>query len=159
MAFISLLLTLALIEAALSLTWPQLFLPHPPGMYSTDDDIGYVLTSSFEGKWRGPEFLVSVRINETGLRGKDLRALKKNSFRILCLGDSFTFGTGTNDDDAYPAEMERLLQSHYRFLDVQVLNAGVPGYGTDEELEFLKKFGAHLKPNLVTVGFFSGKRL
>ncbi len=156
MVSISLLLTMAVMEAALRLIWPQIFLPHPPGMYSPDDDIGYVLTPGFEGEFREPEFLVSVRINEAGLRGKALRALQKNSVRLLCLGDSLTWGWGTNDDEAYPALLERLLQSRYPLLDVQVLNAGVSGYGTDEELGLLKKRGTHLKPNLVIVQFFPG---
>lgn len=153
---ISLLLTLAVIEVALRLAWPQIFLKQLPGMYSSDDDVGYVLTPGLEGEFRGAEFCVSVRTNKTGLRGKELRPLEKNSVCILCLGDSFTWGWGVNDNEAYPAELEKILQSRYPLLDVQVLNAGVSGYGTDEELEFLKKFGASLKPNIVIVQFFSG---
>jgi lysophospholipase L1-like esterase len=153
---ISLLVTLSVIEVALRLAWPQIFPPHPPGMYSPDDDVGYVLTPDSEWEFRRAEFWVSVQTNKTGLRGKDLRPLKKNSVRILCLGDSFTWGWGVNDNEAYPAELEKLLQSRYPLFDVQVLNAGVPGYGTNKELEFLKKWGAHLKPNIVIVQFFSG---
>lgn len=156
MVFISLLLVIGVIEITLRLAMPQIFLPHPPGMYSHDDDIGYVLTPGFEGEFKGSEFSVSVRINKTGLRGKDLRILHEDSFRILCLGDSFTWGWGTNDDEAYPAVLEKLLQDRYPHIDLEVLNAGVSGYGTDEELEFLKKIGSQLKPNLVIVQFFAG---
>jgi lysophospholipase L1-like esterase len=153
---VSLLLTLTAMEVALRLAWPQIFPPHPPGMYSPDEDIGYVLTPGLEVEFRGAEYRVSARINESGLRGKDLRALEKDSVRILCLGDSFTWGWGTNDDEGYPAVLERLLQSRYPLLDVQVLNAGVAGYGTDEELEFLRKRGRQLRPNLVLPLFFAG---
>jgi len=153
---VSLLLTLIVIEIVLRFAWPQIFLPHPPGIYSPDEDIGFVLTPSFKGEFRGAEFHVSVKINKSGLRGKELRPLAKNSVRILCLGDSFTWGWGTNDNEAYPAVMEGFLQKRYPLLDVQVLNAGVAAYGTDEELEFLKKQGEHLKPNLVIVQFFAG---
>ena len=153
---VSVLLMLAILEVTLRLLWPQIFLPHPQGMYSRDDDIGYVLTPDFDGEFRGAEFRVSVRTNNTGLRGIDLRPLAKNSVRILCLGDSFTWGWGVNDNETYPAELEKLLQIRYPRLDVQVLNAGVSGYGTDEELEFLKKRGADLKPDIVISQFFSG---
>ena len=145
-----------LLEISLRLIWPQIFLPHPPGMYSTDKDMGFVHTPGFEGEFKSSEFHISLAINENGLRGKDLRPLAKNSVRVLCLGDSFTWGYGCNDDETYPAVLEQVLQGHYSHLDVQVLNAGVSGYGNDEELEFMKKRAASLKPNLVIVQFFAG---
>jgi lysophospholipase L1-like esterase len=76
--------------------------------------------------------------------------------RILCLGDSLTWGYGANDEETYPALLEVLLGKRYPELNVQVLNAGVPGYGTDEELELLRTRGAALEPDLVIVLFFAG---
>jgi lysophospholipase L1-like esterase len=76
--------------------------------------------------------------------------------RILCLGDSLTWGQGANDEETYPALLETVLRERHPELDVQVLNGGVPGYGTDEELEYLRTRGAALKPDLIIVLFFAG---
>lgn len=143
------------IEAYLRLALPQIYEFDLPGMYETDPQIGYVLAAGFEGWHNRPEFRTRVRINESGLRGPDLRPRKSNTVRILALGDGFTWGWGTNDDEAWPAVAERLLSEKYPRLDIQVLNAGTPGYGTDEELAFLESNGAELQPDLVVTMFYA----
>ena len=49
---------------------------------------------------------------------------------VLFVGDSFTFGTSSNT--SYPAEFSKI--SHLRSI-----NAGVPGYGTDQAFLMAKK--------------------
>ena len=71
------------------------------------------------------------------------------------LGDSFTFGQGVGDDEAFPAQLERLLAARFGAADVQVLNAGVPGYGTVDELRYLESRIGRLDPDLVVVQFLS----
>lgn len=156
MVFVSVVSTFFVIEIVLCSFWPQIFLPSPPGLYLTDADIGHIHTPNFRGRLEGAEFQVLVRINQAGLRGKELRPIKKNTFRILCLGDSFTWGYGSNDENTYPAELEKFLQIQYPFLDIQVLNAGVCGYGNNEELKLLRKMGKELRPNLIIIQFFAG---
>ena len=42
-----------------------------------------------------------IRINNLGFRGRDLSERKPpGTFRILCLGDSYTFGDHVDDDQA-----------------------------------------------------------
>ena len=48
-----------------------------------------------------------------------LQALDENT-TILAFGDSLTYGTGTSNDKAYPAVLERLINR-------KVVNAGIPG--------------------------------
>ena len=99
-----------LVEAGLRIAWPQIFLPHPPGMYSIDEDIGYVLTPGFTGEFRAPEFRVGVTIGQSGLRGVDAEPPAEHSRRILCLGDSFTWGWGVEDTDTYPSVLESFAE-------------------------------------------------
>jgi lysophospholipase L1-like esterase len=75
------------------------------------------------------------------------------SFRIVCVGDSTTFGTHVNWDEAWPHQLELLLNkdadwtaAHGR---TEVLNLGVPGYGPDQSLLVLKKYGLAYAPDLV----------
>ena len=60
----------------------------------------------------------SVSTNAQGFRGPELQETK-SSTRILCLGDSVTFGWGVAQEESYPA---LLAQS----LSLEVINAGVP---------------------------------
>jgi lysophospholipase L1-like esterase len=145
----------ALLVAEFTLRWvrPQLFEVSPQGLFVADPDVGYVLAPGFDGWLRRAEFRMRVRVGASGLRGHDPRPHRSNTVRIVCLGDSFTWGFGVGDDQAYPAQLEKLLAHRHPELDVQVLNAGVFGYGTSEELEFLKTRGALLDPDLVIVQF------
>ena len=54
---------------------------------------------------------------------------------IISVGDSFTFGHNVKPDDAYPAQLERLLRKSG--LNVLVHNAGVLGYGADQEYSYI----------------------
>ena len=69
--------------------------------------------------------------------------------RYLALGDSFTIGTGSSPDLAFPAQLKRILLKKGR--DVRLENVAVNGYSTreviDRELEALPRF----KPDTVTL--------
>jgi lysophospholipase L1-like esterase len=148
-------LTLSLIaaEIGLRLALPQVFDVHPPGMYTVDDDVGYALTPSFNGILERSEFRHPVETNAVGLRGAEPRPRQPNTFRIVCLGDSFTWGFGVPASGTFAAHLERTLAGKYPALDVQVLNAGVPGYGTADELRFLESRSDLLEPDLVVLQF------
>jgi lysophospholipase L1-like esterase len=142
-------------EIFLRLLKPQVFDVHPQGMYVEDAAIGYVLKPGFEGVIERSEFRVPFTIDGSGLRGKGPRPRKENSFRILVLGDSQAFGFGVRDDETFSAQLEEILVARFKNLNVQVLNAGVPGSGTADQLAFLKSRGAELAPDLVIVQFLS----
>ena len=143
------------LEGGLRLFYPQIFLVHPPGMYALDPEIGYVLTPGFKSSMSRPEFHIDFSTNDIGLRGINPTSPKANTFRILVLGDSQTWGFGVEDNETYSIRLENLLSAQYPNLDIQVLNGGVPGYGTADELAFLKSRGAALQPDLVIVQFLS----
>lgn len=73
----------------------------------------------------------------------------KNTFRIITIGDSFTFGYGNTFDDAYPKRLERLLNLNATTKRVEVINLGTPGASTWNEVEILKKGISLYQPDLV----------
>lgn len=93
---------------------------------------------------------VHYRISNLGFRGEDISVEKPSGIRrILCLGDSFTFGEGVRDEDTWPAHLGRLAGP-----GTQVINAGVQGYDLDHEALYLFLYGRQLDPDVVVVGFF-----
>ena len=63
--------------------------------------------------------------------------------RIVAIGDSFTFGSDVDDGERFTDVLEGLLDG------VEVINLGVPGYGTDQELRLLETQALRYEPDVV----------
>jgi hypothetical protein len=87
----------------------------------------------------------AYRINQLGLRGPELPEAKAaGEFRVACLGDSVTFGSGVAEDDAWPSVLAQRLGA-------TALNLGVPGHNTSEEVHRFLGLADRLEPDLVLV--------
>lgn len=95
---------------------------------------------------------VRVTINELGLRDRPLLPKRPEEYRILALGDSVTFGWGVSQDEIFAARLEPLLSAR---LDrpVRVINSGVGGYNTVQEVTYFKQSGLLLQPDLVILTY------
>ena len=72
--------------------------------------------------------------------------------RIVVLGDSLTAGLWVEkDEDVFPAVLERNLAAAGRAIDV--LNFGVLGYNTQQEVETLREKGLRYGPELVVLAY------
>ena len=101
-----------------------------------------------------PEFRVRVRTNAEGFRGPALPDAKRAGvLRIVVLGDSFTWGYGVRERQAYPARLERRLRAHG--VPAEVVNLGLPGTGPLDYAHHLEHAGLALAPDLVVVGVFA----
>ena len=118
--------------------------------FELDPELIYRLRAENVVTWSSPEFTEISHTNALGLRGGEVAAKQAGELRILAVGDSFTYGHGVQDDEAYPAVVETMLRA--RGHDVQVLNAGVPGYNTDQAYTWTLRDGLALAPDLVLVG-------
>jgi hypothetical protein len=123
-----------------------------PGFFLTDAVRGQRLAAGYDGWFAG----VPVHINRLELRDQREYELAKrpNTFRILVLGDSVTFGHGSVSEHTYPFLLEQRLKAWRPDVDWQVWNAAVPGYNTSQELAHLLEAGPRAQPDLVIVGFF-----
>jgi lysophospholipase L1-like esterase len=104
-----------------------------------------------------PEFRVPVRTNAAGFRGGPLPGPKPPGvYRIVALGDSFTFGFGVREDQAWPARLAAALNHRLHGTPrVEVVNLGVPGTGPRDYLWHLAHTGLALEPDMVVVGLFA----
>lgn len=80
------------------------------------------------------------------------------TFRVLCLGDSFTFGRGIDIPDLYCHRLERLLESHLRRSQnrarVESLSFAAEGYSTARELRMLEhRGGLDYRPDVLVLGY------
>jgi lysophospholipase L1-like esterase len=104
-----------------------------------------------EGHLRDSAIRFTLSTGSLGLRGAEVPR-RKTGFRILALGDSTTFGLGVDDDQTWPAILQSLLRERSR-KEVEVLNAGVPGYTSFQGLRWLRSRGLSLQPDLVLATF------
>ena len=147
LAFVSVLVSFLLIEVALGVLGygRQRLVPQPAGFWRHDPRLGWHHTAGSEGVFdRSPVFRTRVRINDKGLRGRDYPYERvAGRRRILVLGDSFVFGYGVEQEEIFTTVLEGLLPA------TEVINAGVSGYGTDQELLWFRAEGARYRPDLV----------
>lgn len=103
------------------------------------------------------ENIESLRVNSIGLRGPEIAVPKPPGvLRILCIGDSATFGIQGIFPKLYVGnypETLGILLAARGFSRVEVINAGVIGYSSSHGLRFLATQGLELEPDIVTVRF------
>ena len=95
---------------------------------------------------------VEYRINSLGFRDHEFPLEKPaGEFRVIAIGDSFTFGQGVQLDDSWPQQLERELRKR-RTGAVEVVNAGYcRGNSPAYYAEWLPKEGMKLAPDRVIV--------
>lgn len=102
---------------------------------------------------------VDVRLNSKGFRDREY-ALKKpaNTYRILMLGDSLTFGWGAKQDEIFPALLEERLNQFFASSGtekkVEIINTGIGNYNTEQEVIFFRESGLAWKPDMVILNYF-----
>lgn len=102
---------------------------------------------------RESEFIATYTINRYGQRGPDRPRVKPDgAFRILMLGDSFTEGSGVQDNETFSSLLEASLRDNDVWGgNVEVVNAGVRKYAPIIEYLYLKTDGLSFDPDLVIV--------
>ncbi len=123
--------------------------------YKEDDTIGYTLLPNQDVTRSDDSGSFIVSINNLGFRDQayDLVELDHRSYRIIALGDSFTFGGRVRVP--YPKLIDTTLQ-HKVDRPLIVFNMGVPGYGTSNEYGVLHTYASLVNPNIVITAFFLG---
>ena len=136
-----------------------------------DSRMGWSNIPGRQARFARKDFDTLVSINEQGFRGDDFSPEKPpHVLRIAVLGDSYVFGHGVEGEETFCAQLERRLQAvldargaepgseNERVSDdwrrVEVLNLGVIGYSTDQELLLLRDRALQFGPDLVVLGIY-----
>lgn len=115
---------------------------------SDNAEMVYELTPKAEGiAWGAP-----VKINSHGFRDREYDPVKPDGvYRIGVIGDSITFGNHLEVDETYPERLEELFDESG--FAVEVLNFGVGGYDTGQEVAFVEEIGLDFDLDEVIVGY------
>lgn len=84
----------------------------------------------------------SVSTNSMGFRDTPVKS--KNGLRIVCIGDSVTFGWGVEQNESYPEQVQKIL-------NVDVINTGVPALKPNHVEGYLNSFIDTLEPDIVLI--------
>lgn len=115
--------------------------------YRADDELGWTLKRGYRGVLTNSvDFSTRVRTNSLGMRGGEPQGRHP---AILGLGDSFMFGYGVEEDEAF-------LTVAARELGGEALNAGVAGYDVCQAVDLGLRLLPRLDPDVVVLAIFLG---
>jgi lysophospholipase L1-like esterase len=150
---LSTLLTLLVLEVAV-----RVFVPPAHWRYHDasqdwrpDPELGWVQKANLDVTTRAEAgWLVRFRTNADGVTPASTRREREPGvLRILIFGDSTVVGRSVPQDRAVHAALERQLARGRR---VEVINAGVEGYSTDQVLLRMRRLVPLYRPDLVLYG-------
>ena len=119
--------------------------------FLTDDVLRHKHKPDFRGQWEGSWF----ETNSLGMRGPEISSEKPaGEYRVVCLGDSCTFGKSVLEEETWPRQLEGLLAAEVPAgRTALVANLGVNGFAGHEYHEMFFRLGLGLAPDLVIVGY------
>ena len=145
----SLVVLAALAEVGLRLFWDGFYLKDAEPWAEVHALRGWRNLPDNRATYGEPEFVTTIETNRAGFRGPAVeRAKSDGRLRVFALGDSFTLGVGVENDETFCARLAALEPA------LEVINGGVIGYGTSQELLLLRDEALAFAPDVVLVVFF-----
>jgi hypothetical protein len=118
-----------------------------------DPSRGWVLQPGGSAVQRSMDYVVEVDINARGLRDRPHHyEPAAGTRRIVILGDSFMEAYQVPVEASLPYRLQQLLAP----VGFEVVNLGVGGYGTAQELRHLREEGLRYRPEIVVLAFYTG---
>lgn len=121
------------------------------GAFTADEEAGFRHAAGYRGRaYRARAFDSPVEIQANHLRQRNFDDQMRFSRRLLILGDSFAFGLGVKEEDAFPSRLQPMLNSR----DIGVINGGQTAYSTDQEVAFGKRLAVTVTPRAMLLCVF-----
>lgn len=150
-------LALLLFGTFIGFVFSELLLRNTLNIYECDAELGWTYSPDMKGfkMSRTGEYFNAVQFNSLGLRDQEYQAGDGSNQRILFLGDSFVAGLQVEDEEHFTFLIEENLNSSERDdQDVEVLNAGIDGYGSAQQLLMFRRVSQLYKPDLTILAVF-----
>ena len=151
LVLISLAAALTAAEVALRIAMPLRFRPRGDAplfasrtyRLSENEELVYELKPNTRATANGLDF----EVNPSGFRDRRYPLAAGKDTRIVCVGDSLTYGWLVPLRATYHKQLERLMKADGRA--VEVMGLGVVGYNTVQEYFVIRDKAPRLKPDLV----------
>lgn len=122
-----------------------------PELASSNQGKGLIFAPNSKAIFDTEEFQFEANINDIGLRDRNFEIDKKDKFRVLCFGDSWTFGWGVQVENSWPKQLETFLhQKGHK--NVEIINCGQGGQYTSTYKIYVSRAVPLLKPDMVIIG-------
>jgi hypothetical protein len=97
------------------------------------------------------QHMPTININSDAFRGKEIQPHSNEKFRIFIVGASTIFGSGsTSDETTIPGYLQQMFDNSTN-VNVEIINAGIPGAHSTNELNLIKNKLINYKPDLIVV--------
>ncbi len=147
----SLILCLLVIEVVLGITQHNIY---PDGYFRIDEQTGLLTaTPGYNGTRESESGRITISTNSLGFRGAGFDPREGHRKRVVILGDSFVQAVQVNEDQTFGTLLSRSPAG------VQVLQAGICGWGQGDQLRWLQENHQRLQPQLVIVAVYLGNDL
>ena len=113
--------------------------------FQFDPELGWVGAPNAAAQQTSGNRTISVRHNGLGLRERELGDIAPD--RFLFLGDSFTYGYDAEANERFSDLLQKALPRY------GMVNAGVSGYGTDQQFLLMKRLWNDVNPKYVVLTF------
>jgi len=130
----------------------------PPDIFVSDPILGYRVAPRYDGIHPTRIGPVPLITNSLSMRDREYGPPVAGERRVYFLGDSFIFGNRVPVEDTVTKILERKLRERLGE-GMVVINAGMPGYSTFQELTYLEQTIAALQPEIVLLGMCVGNDL
>lgn len=123
--------------------------------YVTDPYLPFKIRPSSTISGKEAEFDFEYVHNSMGFRDEEHSVKKpEGTFRILGLGDSFTYGVGAAYEETYLYRLEKILNIREgKHPEIEIIKAGIPRFFPEAERLLLDHYGLEFQPDLILVGF------
>jgi hypothetical protein len=112
-------------------------------MYGPDAELGWSLVPNASTQATSGNRTISVEINSLGLREREFTDARPGTF--IFIGDSFTFGYDAERNERFSDLLQQALPQY------RMVNAGVSGYGTDQQYLLLQRLWNRVRPQVVVL--------
>src|SRR5215475_12701809 len=113
--------------------------------FQFDPELGWLPVPNAASQQTTGNRTISVKHNSLGLRERELSDIAPD--KILLLGDSFTYGYDAEANERFSNLLQKELPQY------GIVNAGVSGYGTDQQFILMMRLWNDVNPKYVVLTF------
>jgi lysophospholipase L1-like esterase len=116
-------------------------------LFRYDSELGWAPIPNAAAAFTGTR-TIDVRNNSLGLRDLEPAGTRKPT--VMFVGDSFVWGYDVKAHERFTELLRQELPA------ARIVNAGVPGYGTDQEYLLLERIWNAVRPDVVVLMYCTG---